>query len=118
MTWHDSRVVTASAGSAQSFSEAVDLGRYWPNIYVLPSTNASGGRFYVRMSETLDGTYNRLYNIHVPSTATVEQNVFRAHENIAIGGHATPIPGNLRFVKLEWQTAPTATATIFRFVCS
>lgn len=93
-------------------TSAFDLGGAYGKVMVGIPTNASGS-FYFQASDTIDGTFRRLYHAADVGTATPAVVVFdSAVSNCYVG-----IPMYGQYGKIEISTAPSFSLE-FKVICS
>jgi len=107
-------VYTATMATNTTLTSSADLSRAWKTVYLQVPTMTSGTQLHIQASDTLAGTYRRVY--HPPiNSSTVGVNAF------AIASSATnclvPIPNGLRYIKVE-ATAVVSFDCAFKIICS
>lgn len=103
------KVFTKTMPSGATLSDAIDLGTSYEHYLLELPSMASGGDVYLRGSDTIDGSYKRIYFNASSSTPTVAQ--------IASSVSNAIIPLNLhlpQFVKIELSSATADTTYKFK----
>ena len=101
--------------SDTTLSSEIDLQRSFSKNYLEVPTMTSGTDIFIQAACESQGDYRRV-NHEVPNTSSVQSHTF------VIGSATTqkmvPIPSGFRYLKVELSTAMTATAVIFKVICS
>lgn len=108
-------VFTASMTSGQTSTSGVDLGHGWGRIGVLIPTMASGSDIYFRGSDTVDGTYRRIF--HRPTTVSATVGAYFVESGVT-NCYIDIDTYRGRYIKAELSTATTDTPYTFKFICS
>lgn len=98
--------------SGVTLSSALDLTRSFRLASIVVPTMTSGTDLYIQGSDSIGGTYRRIYMIStasVPAAASIPSTVTQAVVNMPIG---------CQFVKIELSTAMTATSAQFKVLIS
>lgn len=106
---------TVSMASAATFSSAVDLGNGWNRVSLIIPTMPSGADIYLLGSDTISGTYRRVF--HGPNTNSAV--VAGYFVTSAVTNCILPLTNwPLQFCKVELSSATADNAYTFKFVCS
>lgn len=103
---------SVSLASGLTTTSALDLSKSYQNISIAIPTMTSGTDIYFQGSDTIDGTFRRIYNVATSSTPAA---VFL---NSSITQAVVKLPLNVQYLKVELSTAMTATAVQFKVLCS
>lgn len=103
-------VYTQTLTSGGTLTSAIDLGRAWNSVYLEITSIPSNSQIHIQAAETLAGTYRRVYHPSINSS-TVTTNVFAVSS--AVTNAIVPIPGGLRFMKVE-TTMAIDNGTVFK----
>jgi hypothetical protein len=105
----------ATIASGSTASSGIDLGYGWNHIGVMIPSMASGTDVYFKVSDSLDGTYRRVY--HHPTISN--SNPAAMFVNSAVTNCYVHLEFvNAQYVKVELSTAMTATSAQFKIICS
>lgn len=115
MSYGPVSVFTTSMASAATYTSAVDLQKAWNKLTLMIPTMASGSDVYVSASESLSGTYRRVF--HSPNTNSAT--VAAVFVTSGVTNCFVPLPNiNMQFLKVELSSATTDTPYTFKIICS
>ena len=104
--------VTLTTGSTET--SAVDLGGAYGTIMLGIPTMTSGCDHYIKVSDSSDGTFRRLYYPGYVDTATPAV--------VGISSSVTncyiPIEAHARYIKVEVSTAASDTSHVYKIIGS
>lgn len=108
-------VFTVSMASAVSVTGAADLQQAWNKLSVVIPSMASGSDVYIMGSDTLAGTYKRIFHAPTTQSATVgAQFVTSGVTNCIV-----PLQNvHVRYLKVQLNTATTDTPYTFQIICA
>jgi len=105
---------TTTMTSGSTLTNAVDLAGGYNNVMIVIPTMTSGTDIRLKGSEELDGTYRAIYlEPKVGSTTPTLFNIASSVTNCMF-----PISVSNQYVKVEFTTACTASAHVFKFICN
>lgn len=101
--------------SGATSTTAIDLEGGWNKIAIVIPTMTSGGDIYLQASDSLTGTFRRVFHDSNTNSAVVGAHYFTSVvTNCIIPLHNV----NVRFMKVELSTAAADQGFTFKFICS
>ncbi len=112
MSYAPVQAFSVGIASLVTLSSALDLSKSYRLASIVIPTMTSGTDVYIQGSDTLAGTYRRIYQMGATSVATA---VFVAS---TVTKCVVGLPIGCQFVKIELSTAMTATSAQFQILIS
>lgn len=108
-------VYRTSMASGATSTTAIDLQHSWSRIHLVIPTMTSGGDIYLLASDSLTGTYRRVFHDSNTNSAVVGAHYFTSVvTNCIIPLHNV----QLQYLKVELTTAAADQGFTFKFICS
>ena len=113
MSYGPHSVFIVSAACAATYSSALDLQRSWGTVGIsVPSSTTFD--IVINGSDSLDGTYKRLYHEPNVSNSSAALTILSSVSNAIVPFKDLAV----RFIKIEQTTAPAGVANTYKIFCA
>ena len=105
---------TTTIASAATSSSAIDLGGAYNRVMVGIPTMTSATDIFFRVSDTIDGTFRRIYHRSKVDSTTPTAVQF----NSSVTNCFVPVDIAARFFQIAYTSATTEASQTFKVLCS
>lgn len=103
-------IFPSTMATGATLTSAMDIGSPWAYVYLHVPAITSGTNIWIKAAPTLAGTYNRVTQPSINSTAAQTNSFTVASVQTSA---VVPLPNGLRFVKIETATLQSDTSLTF-----